>query len=179
MNRERDYIMTRLLREIQTMEVDRSIEMKIDEFGDLSDSMDRMKDELNRIKQRYSELEDELRPVMEELDEQHRKSLKTNRFLLTIKRKGYNRNSFKYKESFEKSLTKVNKQTRKLLEELLQSTKTTSRVLTSLGVQPIMESSLWNRIKSKVGRLFGKLFTKLKQNDRELNRLYNLTKEMI
>lgn len=174
-----DLILTNLMREIQIMEMDRTIEMKIDEFGELSDEMDKMKDTLNRIKQRYSELEGELRPVMEELEKQHQKSMKTNRFLLTIKRKGYTRSSYKYKQSFEESLTKVNKQTKKLLEDLLQSTKTTTKVMTSLGVQPVLESNLWRRMKNKMGKLYKKLTSKFKQNGIELERLHKLSKEMV
>ena len=104
------------------------IESKIDEFGILSDKIDKVKMELSELSNRYKEIEGELRPTLEQLTIQNQKSIQTKRYLVTLKRMGYNRENFKYKESFEKSLTKVNQQTKKALEDILQSTKTVSRV---------------------------------------------------
>jgi DNA gyrase/topoisomerase IV subunit A len=107
---------------------ERDIESKIDEFGILSDKIDKVKMELSELSNRYKEIEGELRPTLEQLTIQNQKSIQTKRYLVTLKRMGYNRENFKYKESFEKSLTKVNQQTKKALEDILQSTKTVSRV---------------------------------------------------
>jgi len=99
---------------------ERDIESKIDEFGILSDKIDKVKMELSELSNRYKEIEGELRPILEQLNIQNQKSIQTKRYLVTLKRMGYNRDNFKYKESFEKSLTKVNQQTRKILEDILQ-----------------------------------------------------------
>ena len=64
----------------------------------------------------------------------------------------------KYKEVFEQSLTKVNKNTKKLLEDLLQTTKTISKVVTSIGVQKLGEGFFTvfiNNVKKLINRLVG------------------------
>ena len=93
------------------------IESQIDEFGILSDKIDKVKMELSELSNRYKEIEGELRPTLEQLQIQNQKSIQTKKYLVTLKRMGYNRDNFKYKESFEKSLTKVNQQTKKVLEK--------------------------------------------------------------
>ena len=81
---------------------------------------------------------------------------------------GYNRDNFKYKESFEKSLTKVNQQTKKVLEDILQSTKTVSRVVSTIGVQRMDEISLKSMLKKLVSP-FKKLFSRLKINNKSID----------
>jgi hypothetical protein len=55
---------------------------------------------------------------------------------------GYDGENLKYKEWFEESLTKVNQKTKKILEGILQSIKTISSVVSSIGVQEIEENGL-------------------------------------
>jgi chromosome segregation ATPase len=169
-----------LIREVilQEFQLDRSIEKKIDEFGELSDQMDEIKHHLSKLKKRYGELEGELRPVLEEIQHHQQKSLQTERYLVTIKRRGYSRESYKYKESFEKSLTKVNEQTKRLLKELLESTKTTSRVLSSVGVQPVEENIL-KRVMSKIRGVFSRVLRSFLTTGKELDSLLKLSKKMV
>ena len=153
------------------------IQIKIDEFGKLSDKIDRVKSELETLSERYRGIEDEIRPVLEELNKMGTKSLRTKSYLVTIKRMGYSRENFKYKESFEKGLEKVNKNTRKVLEEILQTTKTLTTIGTSIGVQKIDEGwlrDLWKRV---VGG-FKRLRTTLKGNNKELDDLNGLLDRM-
>ena len=124
-----DIIREEILNEFQ---LDKSILEKVDEFGELSDEMDKVKKQLDEMKKKYEGLEDELRPLLEELNRYNQKSIQTEKFLVSIKRFGYEKENMKYKEVFEQSLTKVNKNTKKLLEDLLQSTKTISQVVTSI-----------------------------------------------
>ena len=163
---------------IQEFQMDSSIEKKIDEFGELSDQMDEIKHQLSKLKKRYGELEGELRPILEGIKEHQQKSLQTEKYLVTIKRRGYSRESYKYKESFEKSLTKVNEQTRRLLKELLESTKTTSRVLSSVGVQPVQENIL-NRVISKIRGVFSRVLRSFRISGKELDSLLKLSKKMV
>lgn len=169
-----------LIREviIQEFQLDQSIEKKIDEFGELSDQMDEIKHQLSKLKKRYGELEGELRPVLEGIQHHQQKSLQTERYLVTIKRRGYSRESYKYKESFEKSLTKVNEQTKRLLKELLESTKTTSRILSSVGVQPVEENIL-RRVMSKIRGVFSRVLRSFRTSDKEMNTLLSLSKKMV
>jgi len=154
------------------------IESKIDEFGILSDKIDKVKMELSELSNRYKEIEGELRPTLEQLTIQNQKSIQTKRYLVTLKRMGYNRDNFKYKESFVESLTKVNKQTKKVLEDILQSTKTVSRVVSTIGVQRIDEISLKSMLKKLVSP-FKKLFSKLKLNIKRIDDLNEVLKRMV
>ena len=157
---------------------ERDLESKIDEFGILSDKIDKVKMELSELSNRYKEIEGELRPTLEQLTIQNQKSIQTKRYLVTLKRMGYNRDNFKYKESFVESLTKVNKQTKKVLEDILQSTKTVSRVVSTIGVQRMDEISLKSMLKKLVSP-FKKLFSRLKMNMKRIDDLNGVLKRMI
>ncbi|MDA7730413.1 hypothetical protein N8833_01460, partial [Salibacteraceae bacterium] len=154
------------------------IESKIDEFGILSDKIDKVKMELSELSNRYKEIEGELRPTLEQLTIQNKKSIQTKRYLVTLKRMGYNRDNFKYKESFVESLTKVNKQTKKVLEDILLSTKTVSRVVSTIGVQRMDEISLKSMLKKLVSP-FRKLFSRLRNINKNIDGLNGLLKRMI
>jgi hypothetical protein len=154
------------------------IESKIDEFGILSDKIDKVKMELSELSNRYKEIEGELRPTLEQLTIQNKKSIQTKKYLVTLKRMGYNRDNFKYKESFEKSLTKVNQQTKKVLEDILLSTKTVSRVVSTIGVQRMNEISLKSMLKKLVSP-FKKLFSRLKINTKSIDGLNGVLKRMV
>ena len=91
---------------------------------------------------------------------------------------GYNRDNFKYKESFVESLTKVNKQTKKVLEDILLSTKTVSRVVSTIGVQRMDERSLKSMLKKLVSP-FKKLFSRLKMNNKSIDGLNGVLKRMV
>lgn len=157
---------------------ERDIESKIDEFGTLSEKIDKVKMELSELSNRYKEIEDDLRPILEQLTIQNKKSIQTKRYLVTLKRMGYNRDNFKYKESFEESLTKVNQQTKKVLEDILQSTKTVSRVVSTIGLQRIDEISLKSMLQKLISP-FKKLFSRLKLNTKRIDDLNGVLKRMI
>ena len=157
---------------------EQDIESKIDEFGILSDKIDKIKMELSELSNRYKEIEGELRPTMEQLYIQNKKSIQTKKYLVTLKRMGYNRENFKYKESFEESLTKVNQQTKKLLEDILQSTKTVSRVVSTIGVQRMDEISFKSMLQKLISP-FKKLFSRLKMNTKSIDGLNGLLKKMV
>ena len=154
------------------------IESKIDEFGILSDKIDKVKLELSELSNRYKEIEGELRPTLEQLTIQNQKSIQTKKYLVTLKRMGYNRDNFKYKESFEESVTKVNQQTRKVLEDILQSTKTFSRVVSTIGVQRMDEISLKSMLKKLVSPI-KKLFNSLKMNTKRIDDLNGVLRRMV
>lgn len=180
MNRRNERILRSLIKEtlLMELEITPELEEQIDEFAELSDEIDRINAQLKKLKSRYGYLEDSLRPVMEDLDEQSQSAIQTKKYLLTIKRKGYDRTNVKYKQAFEQSLTKVNAQTRKVLEEVLDSTKATTRVVSKLGVQPVTESNILKRIVGKLKGVWGKLKSKLKRNKKDLNTLQQLAKKM-
>ena len=157
---------------------ERDLESQIDTFGILSDKIDKVKKELSELSNRYKEIEGELRPTLEQLTIQNKKSIQTKRYLVTLKRIGYNRENFKYKESFEKSLTKVNQQTKKVLEDILLSTKTVSRVVSKIGVHRMDEISLKSMLKKLVSP-FKKLFSRLRMNIKRIDGLNRVLTSMV
>ena len=163
---------------INEFRFENDLETKIDEFGILSDKIDKVKKELSELSNRYKEIEGELRPILEQLTIQNQKSIQTKRYLVTLKRMGYNRDNFKYKESFEESLTKVNKQTKKVLEDILLSTKTVSRVVSTVGVQRMDEISLKSMLQKLISP-FKKLFSRLKNTNKNIDDLNGVLKRMI
>ena len=80
-----------LIREVLLTEFQRGreIESKINEFGELNDEIDRVKNHLEGLKKRYSQLEGELRPVLENLYQHNQKSVQTLKFLVSIKKMGF------------------------------------------------------------------------------------------
>lgn len=119
---------------------DKKTAQLVDEFGVLSDEIDRLQAELKSKNARYSELESNLRVILEELKETKEKSIQTKKYLITIKRAGYEKQNYKYKEAFELAMTKVNSAIKAILETVKEETKTTSTVASSVGVQKINET---------------------------------------
>ena len=149
--------------------LEKDVRQKIDEFGQLSEKIGELKDTLNRFKKRYKGLEDELRPLLSDIEDLQVQSMKTNKYLVQIKRKGYERENYKYKQVFQESLTKVNSHTRKILEEMLQSTKTVSKIASKLDVQKIDEISFKDIIR-KVKSMFSSLSRKVKKGEKHLKK---------
>jgi chromosome segregation ATPase len=169
-----------LIREILLTEFqrDREIETKINEFGELNDEIDRVKNQLEGLRKRYSQLEGELRPILEHLYQYNQKSVQTEKYLVSIKRMGYDKTNYRYKEVFEESLKKVNKNTKRLLENLLESTKTLSQVISSIGVQPINEN-LFKNLLGLIKIEFKTIISQIKSTKSEMDTLQKVSKLMM
>lgn len=72
----------------------------------------------------------------------------------------------------------MNQQTKKVLEDILLSTKTVSRVVSTIGVQRMDEISLKSMLKKLVSH-FKKLFSKLKLNTKSIDGLNGVLKSMV
>ena len=169
-----------LIREVLLTEFQRNkeIESKINEFGELSDEIDRVKNHLEGLKKRYTQLEGELRPMLEHLTEFNQKSVQTERFLVSIKRMGYEKVNYRYKEVFEESLDKVNGNTRRLLENLLESSKTLTKVVSSIGVQPLNENLL-TKLLDRLKRMFLGLISRIKNTGKDMEELQKVSKRLL
>lgn len=164
---------------IQEFKMDKSIQSKVNEFGELSDEIDRVKSHLEGLKKEYKELETQLRPVLEELNEFEQKSIETQKYLVRIKRMGYERESYKYKDVFETSLTKVNRQTRKLLKDLLEDTKSITNVVSSIGVQPIGEGNFLTDLFRKLKKLIRGLVPSIRKTTNKVDDLQSITQKIV
>ena len=65
--------------------------------------------------------------------------MKTRNYIFKIIRKGYERQSFQYKEGFNKALGKVNNNIKKILEQILDDTKKMVDVKPKFQISPINE----------------------------------------
>jgi hypothetical protein len=91
---------------------------------------------------------------------------------------GYEKTNYRYKEVFEESLEKVNGNTKKLLENLLETTKTLSKVVSSIGVQPLNEN-LFTKLMSGIKRMFLGLVSRIKNLSKDMDELQKVSKLLI
>ena len=75
--------------------------------------------------------------VLPMLNKLGKEQYKTQNYIIRIIRKGYERQSFQYKEGFSRALDKVNKNVKRILEQILDDTKKMVKVAPSIQVSPI------------------------------------------
>jgi chromosome segregation ATPase len=115
-------------------DVDKDIKKNIDEIGKLDREIDDLQKKLKPLRNRYGELVDNVLPMLNKLGKEQ---YKTNNYILRIIRKGYERQSFQYKEGFNRALDKVNKNMKRILEQILDDTKKMVKVSPSFQVKPV------------------------------------------
>jgi len=104
--------------------VDKEIQKEIDELGTLTKQIEKLKKQLQPLQKKYGELVNDIYPIVENLEDE---TLLTDKFVLQILKKGYTRETFQYKEGFLTSLDKVNENTKKILQTILEQTKKMTR----------------------------------------------------
>jgi chromosome segregation ATPase len=125
---------------------------QIKEFAELSDEIDRVSAKLKLLQNKYKNLEDIIRPVLEELDETKDKALEVENILVTIKRKGFDRTSYAYKDALEWVRKKINPAMQKIVDDSLKQTEKTATIASQIGVQKLEEESKFSQF---VDRLKG------------------------
>ena len=116
--------------------VDSKIKSEIDELGQLTDKIEKLKKQLQPLQKRYGEVVEEIIPIIDKLDKE---TLQTNNFIMKIIRRGYERENVSYKEGFLNGLNKVNENTKKILQQILEETKKLTKINPSFSVKPIGE----------------------------------------
>jgi hypothetical protein len=117
--------------------VDKKIQSEIDELGMLTDKIDKLKKQLQPLQKRYGQVVEGIIPVIDKLDKE---TLTTNNFIMRIIRRGYDRENYSYKEGFLNGLNKVNENTKKILQQILEETKKLTKINPSFSVKPIGEA---------------------------------------
>jgi hypothetical protein len=117
--------------------VDKKIQSEIDELGMLTDKIDKLKKQLQPLQKRYGQVVEGIIPIIDKLDKE---TLITNNFIMKIIRKGYDRENYSYKEGFLNGLNKVNENTKKILQQILEETKKLTKINPSFSVKPIGEA---------------------------------------
>ena len=149
------------------------IKSEIDELGMLTDKIEKLKKQLKPLQKRYGQVVEEIIPVIDELD---KGTLQTNNFVMKIIRRGYDRENFSYKEGFLNGLNKVNENTKKILQQILDETKKLTKINPSFSVKPIGEGvgdklKVWyNKFKMMVRKL-SKNFKGITDGNKILKRL--------
>ena len=111
----------------------------INEFGMLTEELNREKARLKELEAKHTVMESQIRALLESLETVEDKTLVTEKFIAEITRKGYTRDNIKYKEAFTLALTKVNEATRRVLEEAVEATKGVTKVASSIGIKGLRE----------------------------------------
>ena len=153
--------------------VDSKIQSEIDELGILSQQIEKIKKQLQPLQKRYGEVVEEIIPVIDKLDKE---TLTTNNFVMKIIRRGYERENYSYKEGFLNGLNKVNENTKRILQQILEETKKLTKINPSFSVKPIGEGvgdklKVWyNKFKMMVRKLT-KNFKGISDGNKILRRL--------
>ena len=142
-------------------DVDKDIKRNIDEIGELDHKIDELQMQLKPLKQKYGELVDNVLPMLNKLGKEQ---VRTKNYIFKIIRKGYERQSFQYKEGFNRALDKVNKNVKRILEQVLDDTKKMVKISPSFQVKPveIREGSFRDWIKKYTRRVVRKIIPYMK-----------------
>lgn len=123
-------------RAIKEMEVtDPELQKKIQRFAELSDEMDKFKAEIDKRKKEFSGLESELKTLLESMKDLKDSTLEVENLIVSIKKKGYEYDKYKYKEAFDWLFERVNGAMKKLVDDALKANKGVTKVSSQIGVQ--------------------------------------------
>ena len=153
--------------------IDNSLQNEIDELGKLSQQIEKIKKQLKPLEKKYGEVVEKVIPIVDRLDKE---TLTTKSYVLKLIRKGFERETFSYKEGFLNGLNKVNENTKKILKQILEETKKLTKINPSFSVKPIGEGvgdklKVWyNKFKMMVRKL-SKNFKGITDGNKILKRL--------
>ena len=153
--------MTIKLKDLLTEDIDKDIKHNIDEIGVLQNEIDDLQKKIIPLKKRYGELVESVLPILDKLGKEQ---VKTRNYIFKIIRKGYERQSFQYKEGFNRALEKVNSNIKSILREILEDTKKMVKVAPSFQVKPveIREGSFRDWIKKYTRKVVRKIIPYMK-----------------
>ena len=133
----------------------KKVKKQVDDLAALNNEIRLLKEKLKEQSSKAKGIEAALRPVLEGLKETEQRILITDKNVVEIHRRGYERRSPKYKAAFDLALTKVNKAVKKILNDSLEASITVTSIASSLSSRPRTDESIQLEI-------LGKLTAKLK-----------------
>lgn len=165
---------------------DPQLQSEIEEYAELSDKIDKLMEQLKKMEVRYKELDVKFVDMLEQLERELGNSKETfiraKNILITIKKRGGLRTSFKYKEAFDWLYARVNPQMKNLIDQTMEAHKTISQVKSSLAVQReqmVNEnwlSQVYNKIKGWMMKLISKLQNTNETANASLDKLERMLK---
>ena len=141
--------------------IDKDIKQNIDEIGQLNREIDELQKKLKPLRKQYGEMVDNLLPMLNKLGKEQ---VRTKNYIFKILRKGHWKSSYRYKEGFNTALDKVNKNMKRILEQILADTKKMVKVAPTIQVSPIeiREISFKDWIKKYTRKVLKKIIPRLK-----------------
>lgn len=140
---------------LEIMVEDKILREKVNEFAQLSDQIDRLKSHLKELSDKYNGIADELLPILEQASDS---ALQTKEHFIKIKKKGFERESYAYKECFVWLLERVSPQMKKIINEALEATKKISKIAPQIAVQKNESlNTIWQGFKGWLKQLTSKL----------------------
>ena len=149
---------------------DPKLKQQVDELAKLKSRINQLEKELKPLQGKAKKVADEILPALESLGD---KIHTTEKSVLTILRKGYEAESTSYKKLYEVLLTKVNKPTRDMMEEMAKTITTVKKVSASYDAEVLDEG-----LKDYFKDIFNKVRIKVKRWFRELNLIDKAVKEL-
>jgi hypothetical protein len=155
------------LKDLIGEDIDKDIKQNINELGKLTEEINRVKNEiLKPMEDKYKEVVSTTLPILEKLGKE---TLTTKKYVFRILKKKHYRSSVSYRELFNTGLSKVNRQTRTLLNNLKDELTKMSLIGAKFSIQPIEGigdnmKKLMKGFKMKIKKLIPKLKSVMKAN---------------
>jgi len=162
------------LKDLITEDIDRRIKKSIDELGELTEEIERVKKEiLKPMETKYKQISTEALPLIEKLKVE---MITTKKYVFKIMKKKHYRSSVSYRELFSTALTKVNRHTKILLNNLKDDLTKMTLIGSRYSISPIeiKEGSFTAWVKKYARKVVRKVYQKLKSvvsANRELRKL--------
>jgi hypothetical protein len=156
------------LKDLIGEDIDKDIKQNINELGKLTEEINRVKNEiLKPMEDKYKEVVSTTLPILEKLGKE---TLTTKKYVFRILKKKHYRSSVSYRELFNTGLSKVNRQTRTLLNNLKDELTKMSLIGAKFSIQPIEGigdnmKKLMKGFKMKIKKLIPKLKSVMKANN--------------
>ena len=156
------------LKDLIGEDIDKDIKQNINELGKLTEDINRVKNEiLKPMEDKYKEVVSTTLPILEKLGKE---TLTTKKYVFRILKKKHYRSSVSYRELFNTGLSKVNRQTRTLLNNLKDELTKMSLIGAKFSIQPIEGigdnmKKLMKGFKMKIKKLIPILKSVMKANN--------------
>ena len=163
---------------------DPTLVAELEKMADLAEKMDRMAAEMAALTKQFKPLDEKFTAMIDAIDENKERVLRTKNVLVTIKKKGYDAKSPKYKEIFELLYGKVNGKLKKIADELLAANTTIKKISSSIATQKLNSesklnegilSNLWNKVKNYITSFTSKIKQQGQSIDADLEKLEKLS----
>lgn len=149
------------------------LENQISEFYELFRKFQEAKAEFERIQEQFKASEDVVRTALESIDESEERMFKLEDVIVRIKKKGFERTDYKYKEASEELYRRVNPAIKALITELMENSKKITYIKSSIEVktseEELNEVALFRKAKEIFTNLISTLAKKLKLKNQDLD----------